>query len=174
MSMVVLAYPKFSDSDFKWVQSHRETYDKLYYNIVKPHFAIVFPTFNLSENIFIDEILNKCVDEVTIKFILRSAVINKDSFIDTYHELLVPDEGHSSIIKLHDKLYSEKLFPELRLDIDFIPHIGIGNSKDPINCKHNVDRINKSNIEISGIIEILDIARYENNKIETLEKIKLK
>jgi len=171
--MVVLAYPKFSDSDYEWIQNYRRVNDLLYYDIVDPHFTFVFPTYSLSKDNFIDEITGKCKNEKSIPFVIRSAVLNKDSFIDTYHELLVPDKGHSSIIKLHDKLYSGKLFPELRLDIDFIPHIGIGNSKDPIICKSNVDQINKLNIEIKGIIDDLDIATYENNKVETVEKVNL-
>jgi hypothetical protein len=171
--MVVLAYPKFSETDYEWIQNYRKVNDILYYDIVDPHFTFVFPTYNLPKDNFIEEISSKCKNEKQIPFIIRSAVINKDSFIDTYHELLVPDKGHSSIIKLHDKLYSGKLFTELRLEIDFIPHIGIGNSKDPIICKNKVDKINKLNIEIKGIIDDLDIAIYENNKVETVEKVKL-
>jgi hypothetical protein len=173
MSLVVLAYPKFSKSDYEWVQNHRKKYDKLYYEVVEPHYTIVFPIYSVAEDIFIEEVLSKCKNEKTINFIIRSAVINKDLFIDTYHEFLVPDEGHSLIIKLHDKIYSEKLFPELRMDIDFIPHIGIGNSNDPLKCKYNVDRINRSNIELHGIIDNLNIARYKKNKIETIKKINL-
>jgi len=174
MSLLVLGFPKFSDSDFNWIQNHRKNYDKLYYSIVNPHFTIVFPTFNVTEGNFIEEVIAKCKNQNSIEFIIRSAVINKDSFINTYHEFLVPDEGHSEIIKLHDKIYSEKLFSELRLDLDFIPHIGIGNSEDPLICRKNVDEINNLSMEITGIIENLEIVSYEDNRIETLKKIKLK
>jgi len=173
MSFVALSYPKLNDADFTWIQNHRKFHDKLYFNMVKPHFAIVFPSFNLTIDQFINEIYGKCKNTSPITFKIRSAVVNKDAFIDTYHEFLVPDEGHSDIIKLHDVIYSESLFPELRLDIDYIPHIGIGNSKDPLKCKKNVDEINNSIIEISGIINSIDIAQYDENGIVTIDRLSL-
>jgi hypothetical protein len=85
----------------------------------------------------------------------------------------VPDEGYSEIVKLHDKLYDGPLAPELRLDIPFIPHIGIGNAIDPFACKKLADELNRKAFEIDGRIETLDVTWYEENKVETLERIEL-
>ena len=86
----------------------------------------------------------------------------------------VPDEGYSRIVKLHDKLYSDKLKDNLRLDLDFIPHIGIGNSLDRYKYKKMVDEWNKEEFELRGTISGLKIVRYENDVVTTIEEIKLK
>lgn len=86
----------------------------------------------------------------------------------------VPDEGSSRIVKLHDKLYSDKLKDNLRLDLDFIPLIGIGNSQDRHKCKKMVDEWNKEEFELRGTISRLKIVRYENDVVTTIEEIKLK
>lgn len=75
-------------------------------------------------------------------------------------------KGYSRIVKLHDKLYSEKLKSNLRLDIDFVPHIGIGNSKDKFSCKKMVDQWNEKEFSISGKITHLTVVNYENDTIK--------
>ena len=128
MSLLAISYPELEESDFNWIQLYRKENDDLYYKVVDPHFTLIFPTTNIDEDQFIEEIKNKSKNVHQIEFEIRCATINKDAFSDYYYEFLVPDKGYSDIVKLHDKLYSGILSKCLRLDIDFIPHIGIGDS----------------------------------------------
>lgn len=171
MSILALAYPKISKEDYCWIQQLRKNHDELYYQVVDPHFTLVFPTFNRSEEEFTTEIANKSANFGQIDFTIRCAVIDKDAFNEYWHVFLVPDQGFSSIIKLHDQLYSENLLDSLLLEIPFIPHIGIGNSKDKWECKKLIDEINRNNINITGVIDSIDIIRFENNKVEKIKKI---
>lgn len=91
-----------------------------------------------------------------------------------YHALLAPDEGFSSIVKLHDKLYCRNLKPYHRMDIDFIPHLGIGTSKNKDKCKRMVDEWNEHNFSITGIVSLLSIVKYEENSVERIRGIQLK
>jgi len=174
MAYLAIAYPTISEKDLSYIQEYRKVNDVLYYNVVSPHFTIVFPTFDISETDFVNEVEKLSHGSKKFKFVLRCATLNKDAFSGDFHEFLVPDEGHSDFVKLHDKLYSEKLLENLRLDIDFIPHVGIGNSKDPQICKKRIDLLNKENFEIHGQLESLDIVKYENDSIITIKKIELK
>jgi len=65
------------------------------------------------------------------------------------------------------------LASELRLNIPFIPHIGIGNAIDPFVCKKLADELNRQAFEINGRIETLNVTWYEENKVETIERIEL-
>ena len=86
---------------------------------------------------------------------------------------LVPDEGHSKIVKLHDRLYTAVLADRLRLDISFIPHIGIANSPNARSCKELVDQLNSQHFEIRGRIDRLDIIWSEGDLVETIASVKL-
>jgi hypothetical protein len=88
------------------------------------------------------------------------AIRNNDLTSDYWHVLLVPDKGFSEILKLHDKLYSGKFRELERLDLDFIPHMGIANSKDPKECKRMMDEINARNNDVEGRIELLGVVRF--------------
>lgn len=173
MSYAVISYPKISKKDFDFIQNYRKVNDPKYYSLVDPHFTIVFPIPNFSESEFIDEVVRQTAGITKFDFAIRCATINQDASGEFFHEFLVPDEGYSHIVKLHGKLYSGKFFDNLRFDIDFIPHIGIGNSEDVLVCKKNINRLNSQNLLINGSVQVLDIVKYENDKIETVETIEL-
>lgn len=171
---LVLAYPILNKQDYNWINEIRRKFDKLYYNVVDSHFTLVFPTLYPNEKDFIEEMKNQSNTFKKFSFSIKSSIMNNDSLSDYYYSLLVPDEGFSQIVKIHQKLYSGKINKTLLLDVDFIPHIGIGSFTDKFECIKLVNEINDSNIEINGQIEKLDIIKYVNNKVETIENIDLK
>jgi 2'-5' RNA ligase len=173
MAYLVLAYPKLNSKDFELIQNYRKEKDELYYNVVEPHFTIVFPVFDINKEDFIKEIKEKAKEVKEIDLVIRCVTINKDAFNEYFHTFMVPDEGYSKIVKLHDKLYEDKLFDNLRLDLNFVPHIGIGNSKDKFICKKMVDEWNRKDFSINGTISQLTIVKYENDKVEKIEEINL-
>jgi len=122
---------------------------------------------------FIAEIKEQSKGIAAIPFCVRCAVICKDSFSDNYDAFLVPDEGHSGVVKLHDRLYSDKLARQHRLDVSYIPHISIAYSTDVLHIKNIVDNWNETEPPISGFISSLDIINYQNRVITTIEKILL-
>lgn len=173
MSFLVLAYPTLSSSDFNYLQNYRLYNDELYFKVVKPHFTLVFPIVNFTLEEFTKEVKEKSILLKKVNFTIRCATINKDAFSDYYHTLLVPDEGYSNIVKMHDHLYSGIFNNQLRLDIDFIPHIGVGNSKNKFICKQSVDEWNRKDFSIEGSITHLTMVKYENEMVTDIDSFSL-
>jgi 2'-5' RNA ligase len=173
MSYLVLAYPELSSKDFQLIQEFRKDHDALYYSVVAPHFTIVFPIVGVEEKDFISEIKKQSTGIQPIDFTIRCATINKNAFNDHYHIFLVPDEGYSQMVRLHDRLYNHLLLPHLHLDLDFIPHIGIASSKDKYECKRLSDEWNDKSFSIQGTITELTIVDYQNDVVSVLQKIPL-
>jgi hypothetical protein len=173
MALLVLAYPELSKSDFEKIQNYRKDHDELHYRVIEPHFTFVFPVFDITQNDFIKEVEARAQNVAAFDFTIRCATVSKDAFSDYFHSFLVPDQGYSNVVKLHDKLYSEKFLRNLRLDIDYIPHIGIGNSKDKFFCKKMADEWNSSDFLIEGRISNLSIVNYENNVVSHLKRLDL-
>jgi hypothetical protein len=174
MSYLVVAYPKISEKDFNWIQEYRSKNDPRYFNVVNPHFTIIFSTGDISQEDFIKEVKAQAQDIKSFDFELNVATINQDDSGDYYHEFLVPEKGYTTIIKLHDKLYSGVFYKNLRFDIDFIPHVGIGNADDVQESKKRVDAVNDAGVSISGKIDTLDILEYKDSKVTTIGQIALK
>jgi hypothetical protein len=173
MGLVVLAYPEISEKDFDWIEKFREKHDR-YFNIVKPHFTIVFPVFDLEKKEFVDHVKQTAGEFSKFDFTLRCAVTVKDSFSDYWDIFLTPDEGNSRIIKMHNLLYRGALLTQLRIDIPYIPHMGIGNVVDPFHCINLANEINNAGIVVKGTINRLSIASYDGKTVENIEDIELK
>lgn len=174
MSYLVLAFPKLSTRDYNWIQKFREKYDDRFYGVVDPHFTIVFPVYKIEKSVFINHVRKQTRDLKSIKFSIRCSTAVKDSFSDYTDIFLTPDEGNSGIIKLHDRLYTGVLRPELRADIPYIVHIAIGASKSAEVSKKLSDKINKQKFCIDGVINTLDIVWYDHPEVISLKKLRLK
>lgn len=173
MAYLVVAYPKLNQADFDWIQSYRKHNDPRYYSLIKPHFTIIFAIHDINKTNFVNEVQSMLGGVKPFDFTLNVATINQNDDRAYYHEFLVPDKGYSNIVKLHDKLYSGLFAPYLRFDLDFIPHIGIGNSNDAMISKKRVDSINNSNISISGSINSVSVIEFANGSITTLDTYEL-
>jgi len=172
MAYLVIAYPELQQSDFDWVQDYRRENDKQF-DIVNPHFTVVFAVHDLDKDNFVREARRIADGVEAFNFDLNVATVNQDNSGRYYHEFLVPDAGYSNIVKLHDKLYSGLLAPFLRLDVDFIPHISIGDSETAQVSKQRVDELNSQGISIHGRISSLDVIEYIDGAITPVEKITL-
>jgi len=128
---------------------------------------------DLTPKDFIAEVEKQVAGSKSISFVIRCATVNKNAFEDRYHTFLVPDEGYSNLVKLHDKLYSDKFLHHLRLDLDFIPHIGISNSPDKNICKTIAVEWNRTDFEIKGRIDELDVISFDGDTVTTIQKVKL-
>ena len=152
---------------------NKEKYDKAFYHVVEPHFTIVFPVFNYNLKAVTAHVKNIAKNTRQFTFPIRTATIVKDSFSEGIDVFFTPDEGNSDIIKLHDKLYTEVLLKELRLDVPFIPHIAIGRGKDAFESKKIADKINGNEFLINGIVDELTLVEYEYPKVKTINKFLL-
>ena len=174
MSRIVVAYPRIAAADFEWIQEYRRRNDPRYFQLIDPHFTLVFPVADVSADDFCREVRTQASDVDFINFEIKIATINRDLTGSYYHEFLVPDAGYAALVKLHDRLYSGILASHLRLDIDFIPHIGIGNTDDPLVAKRNVDALNARGVQIAGTIEALDILEYDDGRVRPLDRVDLR
>jgi hypothetical protein len=173
VSLVVLSYPAISQPDFRWIQAIRAKRDELYFRVVDPHFTFVFPIVGMDREVLCQHVREQARRSKKILFVLRCAATVKDAFTEYTHVFLMPAEGHSHIVKLHDRLYTDPLARYLLLDIPFIPHVGIANAVDPRVCKELADDLNRQDFAIRGTIGALDVASYENGTVETIERIDL-
>ncbi len=173
MALAVINYPTLSDEDFAWIQDIRKAHDPLFFDVVGPHLVFIFPTEAVSEEALIAHVRRHVASVAPFEVVFRCAVLGDPDFMDHAHAFLVPDEGFSDVVKLHDLLYTGPLRPELRLDLPFMPHVGIANTPEPEACKVIVDAINAENFEIRGRVEALDVIGYDGARVWTIETIRL-
>ncbi|HVG00085.1 MAG TPA: hypothetical protein VND68_09625, partial [Chloroflexia bacterium] len=106
MSLLVVSYPDMPQQSSDWIAGIRRQYPGLRSSVLAPHFTFVFPTSDVGESDFVTHVVGCAAGVRRLAFMLRSSLLVKDDSGDTYYVLLVPDEGFSGVVKLHDKLYT--------------------------------------------------------------------
>ena len=100
-------------------------------------------------------------------------MVHNDDTSDDYYVFLVPDEGFSELALLHDSLYTNLLVTKLRLDIPYVPHIGIATLKDPQRCKELADELNGRRLRIGGRVDEISVVEYDGKLVTDLHHFRL-
>ena len=173
MALAVVSYPTISDNDFCWLQSIRQKHDHLFFQVVAPHLTIVFPTDALAQSTFIEHVAGKMSLFHSFEVVFRCAILGDPDFMEHAHAFLIPDEGFSQVVRLHDALYTGPLAGELRLDLPFIPHVGIASTRTREECKAIVDHLNEGKFEVRGHVDAIDVIGYDAERVWTIERFTL-
>jgi 2'-5' RNA ligase len=169
---LVVAYPRLDEADERWVQAIREQYDPNA-TIIAPHFTLVFPTQVEDAQGLLRDLCRQAASFAPFSFVIRCALPIKDLLSPSIHIFLVPDEGLSALVRLHDALYASSFAPSLRLDIPFIPHITVGAIGEPAVAKAIADAVNLQDRVVEGVIDQLSLIRFDGQAVELREQIAL-
>lgn len=173
MSFVVIAYPKISPQDYRWIQDIRKEHDLVMYSVVEPHITFVFPTTKLNAEELTSHVKSHLKGFKSFPVTFDSTKVVKDDFNDYTHTFLVPSVGFDYITKLHDQLYVDDMLSELRTDIPFIPHLGIGTNPSKTTMEELAKTISESNKVITGSIDQLVVCEFNGKKVTELTTLPL-
>lgn len=173
MSFVVIAYPRFAYKDYKWVQTIRKEHDAKMFDVVKPHVTFVFPTNKLSADSLTKHVREHLAEFKSFPVVFDATKVIEDDSKAFTHTFLVPSTGFDQINKLHDLLYVDDLASELRSDIPFIPHVGVGANPDKKAMDKLAESITRSDKSISGTIEELVVCEYDGKRVIDITSIPL-
>lgn len=173
MAYLALAYPDIDQSDYDWIQSFRKMHDSKYFSVVEPHFTLVFSTTKLSLDEFTRHVKEKALGIRPFNISLDSTKVVEDDSKEFFHVFLIPSHGFDEINKIHDELYTDELESELRHDISFIPHVGIGTCNAQQEAEEIVGKVMKANRPIGGTVSKLTIVEFDGKKVVDLQTIYL-
>lgn len=172
MPNLALIYPEISKEDFDAIQAIRQEHDRRYFGVVDPHITLVFSTDKITADELVEHVKTKLSDMGTFSLKFDSAKLVENDAKDFFHAFLIPSTGFDEINAIHDQLYTGVLESELRHDIPFIPHLGIGTgSKEEM--EKLVSQLNNSKITISGTAEEVTIVQYDGKKVTNHTSVSL-
>jgi hypothetical protein len=168
-TLYTLCYPRLADADRKFIDEFRREHDLPFRDVVAPHFTMLFGCSEVPLPAYREHVAEVARSQSTITFSCRYAQVVSDDSNDNYYVFLVPDTGYNEISKLHDKLYRGPLAPHLRLDIPYIPHIGIATIPNAATIKALCDQLNSLPVAIHGRIEAITLCSFDGLRIADLE-----
>jgi 2'-5' RNA ligase len=173
MSLLALCYPKLNAADQRFIDDFRHQHDHPYRDVVRPHFTMVFQVHDLAEPEFSEHVARVARVSQPLSFTCRYAMVHNDDSSDDYYVFLVPDEGFSELALFHDALYTNVLAPKLRLDIPYVPHVGIATLKNADRCKELADELNGKRLQIAGKVEAISVVEYNGQVVTDLRHFHL-
>lgn len=173
MGLLALCYPKLAADDQRFIDEFRHHHDHAYRDVVRPHFTVVFQVRELAETVFSEHVAQIARASRPFSFVCRYAMVHDDDSSDDYYVFLVPDEGFSELALLHDALYTNVLTPHLRLDIPYVPHVGIATLKDPRKCKELADELNAKGLRVGGRVDKISVVEYDGKVVTDLRHFRL-
>jgi len=171
--LYTLCHPTLSDADNSFIADFRRQHDAPFLSVVPHHFTLVFGLKNLVREQYIEHIREHISGQGPISFSCRYAMLGNDDSNRDFYVFLVPDEGYSDLCRLHDRLYRGYLAPFNRVEIPYIPHIGLATMTEPRAVKRLCDELNQSGLEINGRVDAVTVCEFQGSKIATLEEIPL-
>jgi 2'-5' RNA ligase len=169
----ILAFPDLTEADRAMIDRFRNQYDLPFKDIVAPHFTLVFGVNDADRGDLSRHAERIAKDTHPIEFECRYAMLGADDANDNAHVFLVPDKGFSAISLLHDQLYTGLLSENLRLDLEYIPHITIGTMADRGQAKMLCDQLNMKPHSIAGSIRDLSLVELRNGMVDVISVMPL-
>lgn len=170
--LYTLAFPKLNPPDQIWIDRTREQNDSDFQK-VRPHFTLLFGCTDVSMKVYSQHVASIVKATSAFEFQARRVSLGIDHFGTEGYAFLVPDEGHSNLLALHDRLYTGPLSPYLRPDLPYIPHITLGRRSNLQTAKLLCDKLNSEPISISGAIETLTVVEEKNGRVKELRQFTL-
>lgn len=188
MTYLVLAYPLFTSADLTWIEAIRSAHDPQV-TLITPHVTLIFPV--AEDAGVLDKIIVRvhtlALTTSPIALAFRCALLMPEMMPETRsttgaatgtrqpgaHLFLVPDEGLSKLVKLHNRLYRGALASQLCLEIPFIPHLTIGASNDSAALYQVAQELNRTAFALHANIDRLTIVRHAAGVVTTVGEAKL-
>lgn len=165
MSLAVLGRPRLKAADAAWIRALRERHGAgLRAPELGPHVTLVFPTDTTDATTATGHMAMVAGETPPLALAFRCTLAVADPDSGDSFVYLVPDEGFSALVRLHDRLYSGPFAEALRLDLPFIPHITLGRIAEAKLARALADDLNGQEPEILARLETVELFRIDGRE----------
>jgi hypothetical protein len=168
-ALEVVAKPEFGRAELEWLVQLRQARA---HSSGPPSFTLVFPGAEAVTDV-VRHVEATCATTPRIRFCLRSAMIVPEEKTGSFHVFLVPKEGFSAIIRLHDRLHVGPLACCLRPDMPYIPHVTVATTKELALARSIMASLNAKSLAITGHIDEVEVQSRDSGVPRRIVKIPL-
>lgn len=166
--LYTVAFPSLGAADAAWIDDFRQRHDADRRRMIAAHYTLVFGCTGVEVEAYAARVAAVAASFEPIPFECRSAVPGADDEAGMAQVHLVPDHGGSRLTQLHDRLYTGSLRRFLRLDLPYLPHITIGQSRDRLDVQAWCDGLNARGVRVAGVVRELTVGTVRAGVFEAL------
>ncbi len=151
MAGAVVAFPTLGEADARLIEEIRREHDPNATRIAA-HFTLVFPDPKVGAGDLLRPAAAAARETPPVAFVLRRVIVHHrapDSYV-----FLVPDEGHGSLVRLHDRLRAHATGGSGEA---FLPHLTVARLPDRDAAKALATRLAERRLAVRGTIDALSV-----------------
>lgn len=165
MALAIVAFPEIPASERAWMEGLRRTHLPSPDSDIAPHVTLVFPAaFNAGDDLTM-HMLGVAGSTQPFDAVFRIASPVVDPLRGGWTVQLLPDEGLSKLMRLHDFLYTGPVADHLSLDIPYVPHMTLARTTTAQQAKALAEDLNSDIIEVEAGFKTLDVLRVDGGTV---------
>jgi 2'-5' RNA ligase len=165
MSLAIVTFPVIPATELSWIEDLRRAHLSAPDGDVAPHVTLVFPAdFETGEDLMM-HMFGVTGSTQPFEAIFRIAVPVIDPINGGWTVQLLPDQGLSKLMRMHNFLYTGPIAEHLNLDVPYVPHLTVARATTAQQAKALSDELNADIIEVEAHFKTVDVLRIDNGTV---------
>jgi hypothetical protein len=167
MPLAIVTCPEIPPSELAWIEDLRGKHLSSPETDIPPHVMLVYPAeFVMDENLTM-HMYGVTGSTQPFEAIFRIAAPAIDPIHGGWRVQLLPDEGLSKLMRMHNFLYTGPIADHVNYDIPYVPHLTIARTETGPQANALCEELNSSIIEVSARFTTVKILRIEGGEVTT-------
>lgn len=172
-TLFTLAFPELDDRDRRWIEAVRETHDPAMARRVAPHFTLVFGCNGVPVVDYLDHVSAIAAASSVFPFQCHRITMGHDHRGPIGYAFLVPDQGRSAFVRLHERLHSGSLHAFRSPDIAYVPHLTLARADTSAAVRPVVEKLNHGLQPIAGRIRAISVVAENSRRVDIIRTFRL-
>jgi 2'-5' RNA ligase len=173
MPIAIVTCPEIPTDELKWIQDLRHAHLASPEADLAPHVTLVFPADVVADENLMMHMYGVAGSTQPFETIFRIAAPVADPIKGGWAVQLLPDQGLSKLMRMHNFLYTGPFDGTLNLDVPYVPHLTLARSATSAEAKGLCDELNSGVIEVSAQVKAVEVLTVDGDKIETQAQYEL-
>ena len=165
MSLTIVSFPDIPATELTWIEGIRQSHLTSPESDFAPHVTLVFPAEITTDDDLEMHMLGVTGSTQPFEAIFRIASPVIDPFNGGWTVQLLPDQGLSKLMRMHNFLYSGPFADHLNLDLRYVPHLTLARTDDGPQAKALCEELNSGIIEVEARFTTVDLLRIDGGTV---------
>jgi 2'-5' RNA ligase len=165
MPLAIVTFPEIPADERVWIEELRKTHLSAPEADVAPHVTLVFPAEIANDENLLMHMFGACGSTQPIDARFCIAAPMADPLNGGWTVQLLPDQGLSKLMRLHNFLYTGPIAEHLNLDVPYVPHLTLARTATGPQANALCEELNSNVIEVEARFSTVDILAIDGDTV---------
>lgn len=173
MPIAIVTCPEIPADELQWIQELRQSRLAPPELDLAPHIPLVFPADVAVDDNLMMHMYGVAGSTQPFESVFRIAAPSADPLNGGWIVRLLPDQGLSKLMRMHNFLYTGPFDGRLNMDVPYIPHLTLARTETGEDAKTLCEELNSGIIEVAVEVKSVEVLIVDGDTIETQAQYEL-